>query len=65
MKIAKMFKTTLQQALSMFVVKRSYSSKEDTTPEKPKGCESELYPHNCYNGGCLYCIRFNTFKASL
>lgn len=48
-----------------FPVSFYLKSEVTATPPKPKGCESELYPHNCHIGGCLYCIRFNTFKASL
>lgn len=32
---------------------------------KPKGCTSLIFPNNCHNAGCLYCNRYNDFKASL
>lgn len=32
---------------------------------KPKGCTSLIFPDNCHKAGCMYCNRYNDFKASL
>ena len=62
--------TKLRKALKRFwnihFVMRSYSSKIESTEQiKPKGCTDDNYPNGCKRAGCLYCEKFNTFKATL